>query len=122
MKTPAVILKVSREVARWIAARWNAVVAPQETRTGAAVKVLDAAVDVAVKVEKQRRQQIEWTIRQYRVMGLTTREIRSKILPLIEQGTDPLSIIRVLAAKGAITAIRIQGDHDPGEETPIPPD
>ena len=117
MRLHAFIFFASEHVGRWVAARWDAIIAPAETRAARVVEVVSEAVDVATRIEKERERRIEWTIEQYRMLGLSDKQIREKVLPQIEQGTDPLWVIRDLAARGIITNVRYSesGDRSEGE-------
>lgn len=97
MKVLSLILKCGKGVVAWITRRWEAIVSPEEAKTGKKIKNLKELVDVADSVKKSNQQTIEWKKQQYSDLGLTKKEVRDRLLPQIDKDEDNLSVMQRLA-------------------------
>jgi hypothetical protein len=115
-----VILDGAKVVLRWLSKSWNAIVAPDEARRKALLDNVEKAVGIANSLKGSGQRSIEWKMDLYRELGLSEEKIREVILPEIETNTDPLSVIRRLAAEGAIR--RVSEESEEGKTPPALPE
>lgn len=112
MKFGKIILKGGKKPFHWLAERWDALVAPAETRAKKRVEVEEQVRKTLDSANQSRQQNVEWKIEQYQKLGLTNKEIRDRILTDIEQGQDPLSKFIELILKNVIHNIREKEDDE----------
>ena len=106
IKSGQIIVKVGKTAAQWIAKNWKAITFHRETSAGIQIRNLDKLAGVAENVQKSQQQKIDWKLKTYQKLGLKPEEIREKLMAEIEQSTDPLSILHLLAEKGVILDIQ----------------
>lgn len=102
LMTGKLILGVTSGLADFVKKHWRNIVTIDLTRKEKEVDVIGKAAGVRQKDRMQSLKAAEELRALYKKMGLSNKEIREKLEPLIREANDPLSVIARLAQQGKV--------------------
>ena len=102
-----IILNGKKEFLQGLSVFVTALIAPNELRTKKQIEIVKELLTLLNSENKSRQQIIEWKIKIYEQLGLSSKEIKEKLISEIEKSVDLISILMNLIKKGMILNIEI---------------